>query len=146
MATTPNDEPGNDARDTGDRLGFPHPITSGEDDYVSLEDARSTLPEGCVVTHDGTNIAEVDGGGTDDVLGILYTLPVYGDSSRAGPYVREDRDATVAVRGSYTADLGPYVTNAGGTLDPGTVLGNNGRIFVKDVVDDTNDVYEVIVR
>ena len=144
MATTPNDEPGNDARDTGDRLGFPHPITSGADDYVSLEEARSTLPEGCVVTHDGTDIAEV-ADNSEAVLGILYTLPVYGDSSRAGPYVREDRDATVAVRGSYTADLTPYVEGSP-TVEAGAVLGPNGEITVKDVVDDTNNVYEVIVR
>ena len=138
MATTPNDEPGNDARDTGDRLGFPHPISSAEgEDYVSLEDARSTLPEGCLVTYDGANIAQA--GDTDSITGVLYTLPVYGDSSRAGPYVREDRDATVAVRGSYTADLSNFTDPSAGDY-----LGANNNVLVKANI--SGDVYEVIVR
>lgn len=140
MANTPNDEPGNDARHTGDRLGFPHPVADG----TSLEDARSTLPEGCLVTHDGTDIAEVTGSGADAVLGVLYTLPVEGQSRRGGPYVRGDRDATVAVRGSYTADLTAYVGNGGVTV--GDYVDDAGNVFVKAEVDADNNVYEVIVR
>jgi hypothetical protein len=32
------------------------------------------------------------------------------------------------------------------TVEAGAVLGPNGEITVKDVVDDTNDVYEVVLR
>lgn len=139
MANTTNDEPGNDARHTGDRLGFPHPV----DDETALADARSTLPEGTVVTHDGTDIAEVTGDGTDTVLGVLYTLPVYGDSSRNGPYVRGDRDATVAVRGSYTADLSAY-ENGSATVTVGEYVDDNGDLFVTANIE--GSVYEVMLR
>jgi hypothetical protein len=139
MANTTNDEPGNEARHTGDRLGFPHPIAPD----TPLEDARSTLPEGTVVTHDGSDIAEVTGDGTDEVLGVLLTLPVYGDSSRAGPYVDADKDATVGYRGSYTADLSAYEDGAV-TVTVGEYVDDSKKVFVKHNIE--GSVYEVMVR
>ena len=140
MANTPNDEPGNDARHTGDRLGFPHSVADGK----SLDDAHADdIGEGVPVTLDGNNeIAPVStGDGSDTVVGILYTLPVEGQSRRGGPYVRGDRDATVAVRGQYTADLGAY-----DTVNVGEYVDSAQNVFVKAEIDADNDVYEVMVR
>jgi len=138
MANTPNDEPGNDARHTGDRLGFPHNVTDGK----SVDDAHAEdIAEGALVYHDGTYIQEAGDLSTNPALGVLYTLPVEGQSRRGGPYVRGDRDATVAVRGQYTADLSTVDQTpvVGEYLDPAQ------NVFVKaEIVEDT--VYEVMVR
>jgi len=139
MANTPNDEPGNDARHTGDRLGFPHPVEDGK----SVDDAHADdIAEGALVYHDGTEIQEADdvGSSGQDVLGVLYTLPVEGQSRRGGPYVRGDRDATVAVRGQYTADL----STVSQTPTVGEYLDDAQNVFVKHQID--GDVYEVMVR
>jgi hypothetical protein len=139
MANTPNDEPGNEARHTGDRLGFPHPIA----DETSLDAARSTLGEGVPVTLNGSGeVVEATGTG-DTIVGILYTLPVYGDSSRAGPYVDGSKDATVGYRGSYTADLSNFETDVG-DVTTGQYLDDGGDVFVKHNIE--GSVYEVMVR
>lgn len=134
MANTTNDQPGNEARHHGDRLGFPHPVSDG----TALDDV-SNLDPGVPVTFDGTDLAESTAV-SDDHVGILLTLPVYGDSSRSGPYVDGDKDATVGVRGSYTADLTDFSPTVG------TYLDDNNNIYVKAEIDSTNNVYEVIVR
>lgn len=131
---------GDESRHHGDRIGFPHPVSDG----TSLDSA--SLDEGVIVTYGGDDIAEVTGDDSDDVAGVLFTLPVDGDSSRAGPYVRGDRDATVGVRGSYIADLGAYVTSTDTTVAEGNALGPNGEVYVKEVVDAGNNIYEVILR
>ena len=135
MANTPNDEPGNDARHTGDRLGFPHSVAGGK----SLEDAHADdIGEGVPVKLDGDNeLVEATAVG-DTIVGILYTLPVEGQSRRGGPYVRGDRDATVAVRGQYTANLKDFSPTVG------TYLDDDANVFVKHQID--GDVYEVMVR
>lgn len=137
MANTPNDEPGNEARHHGDRLGFPHPVADG----TSLDDAHSnTIAEGAIVYHDGSEIQEATdlSGSGEDALGVLFTLPVSGDSSRAGPYVEGDKDATVGYRGSYTADLSNFSPTVG------TYLDDAQNVFVKAQID--GDVYEVMIR
>ena len=140
MANTPNDEPGNDARHTGDRLGFPHAVADGK----SLDDAHTDdISEGALVTWDGTanggDGAVVEATASSDaVVGVLYTLPVEGQSRRGGPYVRGDRDATIAVRGQYTADLSGLGASVGDYVD------DAGNVFVKHNIE--GDVYEVMVR
>jgi hypothetical protein len=126
-------DPGDETRNTGDRLGFPHPVSGG----TALDDV-SNLDPGVPVTYDGTDIAESTSA-SDDIVGILYTLPVYGESTR-GPYVRGDKDATVAVRGSYVADLTDFSTPT-----VGTYLDDNSNVYVFAEVDSSNNYYEVIV-
>jgi len=72
--------------------------------------------EGMVVAVDGSGelIPATD---TDDAVGVLYTYQYFGDSSRDGPYVREDRDATVAVGGKLKVHVDSGVT-AGNALVP----------------------------
>jgi hypothetical protein len=137
MANTTNDQPGNDARNTGDRLGFPHPVA----DETSLDDAHTnTVAEGAIVYHDGTQIQESADLSVNPALGVLLNLPVYGDSSRAGPYVDGNKTATVGYRGSYTADL----STVSQTPTVGTYLDPAQNVFVKANVE--GDVYEVMVR
>jgi hypothetical protein len=133
MANAQSDlDAGDETRHTGDRLGFPHPVSDG----TALSDV-SNLEEGVLVRHDGTDIQEVADPSTETVLGVLYTLPVYGDSTH-GPFVNGDKDATVAVRGSYVADLSDLSPTVGSYLDA------NGDVFVK--ADLGNGKYEVILR
>ena len=143
MANAQGDlDAGDEARHTGDRVGFPHAVSDG----TALEDAG--LDEGVPVTFDGTDIAEVGGGtadGTEDVAGILFTLPVYGDSNY-GPLVRGDRDATVAVRGQYVADLSAYVDGSATDPSEGSYVDDNGDIYVKNEIDADNNIYEVALR
>jgi hypothetical protein len=126
-------DPGDETRNTGDRLGFAHPVSDG----TALDDV-SNLDPGVPVTYDGTDISESTAA-ADDIVGILYTLPVYGESTR-GPYVRGDKDATVAVRGSYVADLTDFSPTVG------TYLDDNNNIYVFAEVDSSNNHYEVILR
>jgi hypothetical protein len=128
----PDLDAGDETRHTGDRLGFPHPVSDG----TSLSNV-SNLEEGVLVTFDGTDIAESTRA-TDDIVGVLFTLPVYGETTHGGPYVRGDKQATVAVRGSYVADLSDFSPTVG------TYLDDNGDVFVKAQVD--GDKYEVILR
>lgn len=134
MANAQTDlDAGDETRHTGDRLGFPHPVTDG----TALSDV-SNLDPGVPVTFDGTDIAESTAA-ADDIVGILFTLPVYGDSTH-GPFVDGDKDATVAVRGSYVADLSDFSPTVG------TYLDDNNNIYVKAEVDSTENHYEVILR
>lgn len=140
MANAQSDlDPGDEARHHGDRLGFPHGVSDG-----TQADSASPAP-GEPVAFDGSQINVVTGDGTDDVAGILFTYQVYGESTHDGPWVRGDRDATVAVRGSYVADLSAYVDGTA-TVTVGGVLGPNGEIFVKNEIDATNNIYEVVLR
>jgi len=142
MANVQSDlDAGDEGRHTGDRLGFPHPVPDGtaEDDV-----AANGPDEGIPVAFDGTDIATVTGDNSDDVAGIVFTYQYYGDSTN-GPYVRGDRDATVAVRGSYVADLTPYVDGTA-TVAEGGSLGANGEIYVKNTIDAGNNLYEVVLR
>ena len=141
MANTPNDEPGNDARHTGDRIGFPHGVADG------VEYDSASLDPGVLVAFDPSagdegELTAVTGVG-EDVAGVLYTLPVEGQSRRGGPYVRGDRDATVAVRGQYTADLSEFETDEG-DVTTGAYLDDNATVYVKHHI--AGSVYEVMLR
>ena len=140
MANTPNDEPGNEARHTGDRLGFPHGVEPGK----SLDAAYADdIAEGALVYHDGSVVQEAGDLSANPALGVLLTLPVEGDSSREGPYVRGDRDATIGVRGQYTADLSNFETDVG-DVTTGAYLDPAQNVFVKANIE--GSVYEVMVR
>lgn len=133
MANAQSDlDPGDEARRHGDRLGFPHPVSDG-----TALDNVSNLDPGVPVKFDGTDIAESTAV-SDDIVGILWTLPVYGDSTH-GPYVDGDKDATVAVRGSYIADLTDFSPTVGSYLD------DNNKIYVKNQIGSSNN-YEVLLR
>lgn len=128
-------DPGDETRRDGDHIAYPHPDSDG----TALDSV--TIARGRVVTHDGTDLAEVTGDNTDDALGVLQNYDVSGDtgSEVVGP------DATVGVSGAYKADLTAYVDGTA-TVAVGNFLGNNGEIFVSEAIDATNNLYEVVVR
>jgi hypothetical protein len=139
MANAQEDlDPGDETRHTGDRIGFPHNVSDG-----TARDQVSGEPlEGDPVAFDGSTITQVTGDGSDDVAGIVFTYQYYGDQ-RHGPFIRGDRDATLATRGAYVADLSVYEDGAA-TVQEGGTLGNNGEIFVKHNID--GSLYEVLLR
>ncbi len=138
MANAQSDlDAGDEARHTGDRLGFPHNVSDG----TAVDSASPAI--GKLVTYDGTDIAAVTGDNSDSVAGVLFTYQVYGESNN-GPYVRGDRDATVGVRGSYVADLTEHSNNAGVTV--GEHLGADNKVYVKNAINASNNIYEVVIR
>lgn len=125
-------------------VGLPH---------GAAEDGSGGPDEGMAVTVDGGNIVAATQG--DNVVGVLYTYQYFGDSSRDGPYVRTDRDATVAVGGKFKAYVGSGVV-AGDALAPDDdgagVLGPAGDassnlVALSDAKEQDEDHYaEVLVR
>jgi len=137
--------PGDETRRHGDYVGFAH----GETDGTAV-DSISGPDRGEPVAYDATNDELVAASDTDDIVGVLYAFPVYGDSSNAGPYIDGSEEATVKTSGEVLADLsGVNVdgTNAGVEADDeGSSFGANGEVIVHKVVDASNDLAVVRLR
>lgn len=117
---------GDETRHRGDYLGFPHT----EADGTAIGDIVGPV-EGEFVTLDANgDIAAAavpgDNTGTDNLVGVLYTYPYYGDSSNAGPYVRGGRDATVKTGGTVVVDF----SNVAASPSAGDRLGPFGEALV----------------
>lgn len=126
---------GDETRKNGDYVGFPHPDADG----TALDNV--TIPQGRVVTYDGTDLGEVVGDGTSNVAGVLANYDVSGDTGQEEVH----GDANVKVRGEVLADLTAYV-NGTATVAEGATLGANGEVFVVEEVDADNNLYRVQVR
>lgn len=136
MTLNINGEPGDETRRNGDYVGLPH---------TTSEDGTGGPVEGKPVTFDGSTISEaaVDGGGTgDNIFGVLYTYQYFGDSSRDGPYIRTERNATVKTSGTVVVDLG----DVSASPSEGDALGPNGEMLVLNQMQDNANHYEVLLR
>lgn len=131
--------------------GAPESGADGEDHPV----------EGMVVSvnGDGELAPAADG---ENAVGVLYTYQYFGDSSHDGPYVRTDRDATVAVGGKLKVHVNEDVgagdalapdTDAAGVLDAGGSESDSNFVALSDArqqgeLPNGDDAYyaEVLVR
>lgn len=95
-------------------VGLPHGAPEDGPDYSGSNDPV----EGMIVSFDGSEIKAADVNGTDGEFGVLYTYKYFGDSSHDGPYIRGDRNATVAVGGKLKVHVDADVV-AGDTLEAG---------------------------
>ena len=125
---------GDETRRNGDYVGFPHPDADGTDL------SAVTIPQGSVVTYDGTDLADVTGDGTDPVAGVLANYDVYGDTGQE----KVKGEANVKYRGEVIADLTEYVGGAGVTA--GVPLGANAEVYPVEEVDADNNLWRVQVR
>jgi hypothetical protein len=99
-------DPGDETHRYGDYVYLSHDEQAG---------GTSAPEEGDAVSLDGSgNLKQAEQG--DDVVGVLYTYPYYGDSSGSGPQIDQNQPATVKVQGSVKARVDPGVT-------PGDALG-----------------------
>lgn len=134
-------DPGDETRRHGDYIGLPHPVADGTA-YDDI-DASTNPVGGHPVVYDGTDIATAASTDTN-VVGVVFTLPVSGDSSRSGPYVEGDEEATVKTSGTVVADF----SNAGGVAeaDEGTYWDDGSQVYLLNVFDASNDIAEVLLK
>jgi hypothetical protein len=131
---------GDETRRHGDYVGLPHTVSDG----TAVADLGS-LDRGVPVNLDGSgNLQAASSGGS--VVGVLYAFDVYGDSSRDGPYVDGDSDATVKTSGTVIADVASMVSSG---ISAGDVLGANGELVVLEVLESdggSTEIAEVLLR
>lgn len=138
MTLNLNAQAGDETRNSGDYIKLPHGNTG-------TDVTDPTPAEGIAVTISGGEItaAAVDGSNTgDQVVGVVYTYQYAGDSSREGPYVRTDEEATVKTHGAIVTDL----SGVSASPSEGDVLGPNGELVVLNDLEAGNGLYEVLVR
>jgi len=137
MTLNLNAEAGDETRLNGDYVKLPHGNTG---DHVTDPTPAAGVP----VTISGGEITAVTGSGSinEDVVGVVYTYQYFGDSSRQGPFVRTDEDATVKTHGSIVADL----SGVAASPSEGDVLGPNGELVVLNALENGTGLYEVLVR
>lgn len=131
---------GDETRRHGDYVGLPHTVSDG-----TAVGSLGALDRGAPVNLDGDGNLDVAASG-EAVVGVLYAFDVYGDSSRDGPYVDGDSDATVKTSGTVIADVAPMVS---GAVSAGDVLGANGELVVLEVLESDGgdtEVAEVLLR
>lgn len=114
-------------------VGLPHNTnedgSGGPDEGQPVAWDESAGSDGAIVAADASAGLEA--------IGVLYTYNYYGDSSRDGPYIRTDRNATVAVGGKVKARM-----DSSG-IEPGPVTadatsGSAGTFNASDADDSSN--------
>lgn len=132
---------GDETRRHGDYVGFPH----GEEDGAAVGGA--SVAEGQPVEYDEGSDELVEADGEGPIAGVLFTYPVYGDSSNDGPYIAGDKNATVKTSGTVVADLSAFNGEDGvDEGDEGSAYGEYGEIYVINVFDEEDNLAEVLVR